>query len=189
MDNDGNQIKTSHQKRALGWRLVWLAIAMLSLSALAAYTRHVDDQLNDRASANKIKSANNLRQIGLAIQTYSNGHGGAYPDTFGTLLVNEDITPAVFDSPGSDAMPATGPTIQALVADLAAGGNCSYVYLGHGLSGNVPSNAVVAYEDPAIWPDGANVLYGDGRVEFDDVHTVRQIAQKAAGGSFSVTMP
>jgi hypothetical protein len=140
------------------------------------------------STAPKVESANNLKQIGLAIQLYTKDSGGKYPDTFGTLLLTQDITSAVFVSPESQDTPAAGPTPNATVADLTAGGHLSYVYLGRGLSGDVPDDVVVAYENPTIWPNGTNVLYANGFVAFERHKSViRRIIDRAAAGIFPVT--
>jgi prepilin-type processing-associated H-X9-DG protein len=140
-------------------------------------------------SALRVKSMNNLEQIRVAIQLYTKENGGHYPDTFGTLLRNEDITASVFVSPGSKDTPATGATPEDIVANLADGGHLSYVYLGRGLTTTTPGNVVVAYENPSIWTTGANVLYADGHVEFQPPDYMAGLTSRAAAGQFPVTMP
>jgi prepilin-type processing-associated H-X9-DG protein len=186
MSNPG-QLESSPQKRPSRWRLwpLWLSGFILFLLLASILLPPV----NGSHDAPRVKSANNLKQIGLALQMYANDNGGRYPDTLGVLLETEDITPAVFVSPGSKDTPADGPTTQALLADLTAGGHLSYIYLVRGLTTQPSDDVILAYENPAIWPTGANILFGDGHVEFDDPKFVRQMTDKAAAGVFPVTMP
>jgi prepilin-type processing-associated H-X9-DG protein len=65
----------------------------------------------------------------------------------------------------------------------------SYVYLGRGLtSSTVKPKDVVAYERPIDRTSGANVLFGDGHVEFVDGNLIGKIAGRAASGIWPVTM-
>lgn len=173
--------KPSHFRR---W-LFWLSIGLLSLVLVTIFL----PSENGRHFSPRLKSANNLKQIGLAIQLYTKENGGHYPDTFGTLLRNEDITASVFVSPGSKDTPATGATPEDIVANLTDGGHLSYVYLGRGLTTTTPGNVVVAYENPSIWTTGANVLYADGHVEFQPPDYMAGLTSRASAGQFPVTMP
>jgi len=138
----------------------------------------------------RVKSASNLRQIGQAILLYSNDFAGQYPDTFQTLLMNEDITSSVFVSPSRSETPAEGATTRQLADQLDAGGHLSYVYLGRGLTAHtVTANMVVAYEMPASANGGGNVLFGDGHVEYFDGDYISNLVAKVATGEFPVTMP
>ena len=145
------------------------------------------------APAPRVKSASNLRQIGQAILLYTNDNDGAYPDSFQTILLNENITyitSAVFVSPLSSDTPAQGPTPQAIADQLAVGGHLSYVYLGRGLiTKTATPKTIVACEMLLPSSNGSNVLFGDGHVEFVPASTVLKIIAKAATGIFPVTMP
>jgi prepilin-type processing-associated H-X9-DG protein len=138
----------------------------------------------------RLISASNLRQIGQAILLYSNDESRIYPDNFRTLLLHGDITSQQFVSPLSSDTPAAGPTTQAIADQLTAGGHLSYIYLGRGLTiQTATANTVVAYENLSIAGTGANVLFGDGHVEWDDAKFIKQIINKSASGKFPVTMP
>jgi len=142
-----------------------------------------------RDSPPRVKSASNLRQIGQAILLYTNDNNGEYPDSFGTILLNEDVTSAVFVSPSRSETAANGATTRAAASQLnPGGGHVSYVYLGRGLSANmVTPDTIVAYE--LIAPDGTNVLFGDGHVEFFNAPVTAKIMAKVSSGKFPVTMP
>jgi prepilin-type processing-associated H-X9-DG protein len=140
--------------------------------------------------AKRVKSASNLRQIGQAIAQYTQDYNGEYPDSFQTILVDEDITSGVFISPLRSETAAAGPTTQAAAAQLTAGNHSSYVYLGKGFSqSTVASNIVVAYEKLLQPNAGTNVLFGDGHVEFVGPVTAGQIDSQAAAGKLPVTLP
>jgi hypothetical protein len=163
-----------------------IAIAFIIFFALFLLTIDWGSGNKARLTANRVRSASNLRQIGQAILLYCNDHDGQYPDSFGTILLNEEVTSSVFVSPLRGETAAVGPTTRAEAALLVPGPNLSYVYLGRGLStSTVTPNMVVAYEIPG--PSGANVLCGDGHVEF--ITNIAPVVQQATTGKFPVTMP
>lgn len=135
-----------------------------------------------REAANRIKSASNLRQIGLGAMMYANENRGRMPDDLATILKNEDIGADVFVSPRNGA--AAPPNLQQMTADqrLAwVNDGSSYVWLGKGLKdGDTKPDQPLAYEKPAGMEDGINILYGDDHVEF--VMTQQAMKQLAAAG-------
>jgi prepilin-type processing-associated H-X9-DG protein len=142
-----------------------------------------------RAISPRVVSMSNLREIGVAILLYGNDHHGSYPDSFQTILLNEDVSSMVFVSPQRSETPADGSTTQATAANMTTG-NISYVYLGKGLSqGTVTPKTVVAYEKLLQPNVGTNVLFGDGHVEFVGPVTAGHIDGQAAAGVFPVTAP
>lgn len=170
-------------------RKSWLLVLFGGLFVLLLATFFLPSR-NGSRSAPRVKSAANLRQIGQAILLYTKDFHGQYPDSFQAILVNEDITSSVFVSPLRSETPADGATTQAIAGQLDAGGHVSYVYLGRGLStSTVTPNTVVAYELPANSGEGANILFGDGHVEFFDGAFVDNIIGKVSTGEFPVTMP
>ena len=129
-------------------------------------------------------------QIGAACLKYANDHGGEYPDSLGTLLMNEDITSVEFYCPGSGDTPAEGATKQEVAQNMIAGGHLSYVYLGRGLTrAMIGGSTIIAYERPSIFPDGANVLWGDGHADFQNPKVIGGIVTKSAAGVFPITVP
>ena len=176
--------------RAKKRRPRWLLIIFLSLIVVGLFWITFIPSLSSHDSVPRVRSASNLRQIGQAILLYTNDHQGQYPDSFATILLNEDVTSEVFVSPSRNETPAIGPTTQAIADQLAAGGHLSYVYLGRGLStASVIPATIVAYEIPLDSNSGGNVLFGDGHVEFEPATYMAKIITKAAIGQFPVTMP
>jgi hypothetical protein len=118
-----------------------------------------------RETANRVKCASNMRQIGMAILLYSNDMKGAYPPDLGTLLKTEDITAAVFVCPDTGKSPPPG-----MSPDEAAdwvNKNTDYVYIGSNLKQGAAPSVVVCYEKPEDHGnDGQNILFGDGHIEF-----------------------
>ena len=131
-----------------------------------------------------------FRQIGQAILLYTNENHDQYPDTFGTLLLNEDISSDIFICPSTTDTTAQGPMTQAIVNELARGGHESYVYLGKGMTvATTPANAVIVYEPLSNHQTGMNVLLADGHVKFVDADVGTRLIAKASVGVFPVTMP
>jgi prepilin-type processing-associated H-X9-DG protein len=137
-----------------------------------------------RGTANKVKSANNLRQIGLGIMLYANDNRGKFPPDFGTLLKNEDLTVSVFFSPATNTVPPAGMTPDAAAAWVNA--NSDYVYLGSGLTNSTATaDTVLAYEKETVnGGEGINLLFGDGHVEFNTLpqaHAEIDASKKSRG--------
>jgi hypothetical protein len=146
--------------------------------------------LNSGPVSPRVKSASNLRQIGRAILLYSSDNNGAYPDSFRTILLSEDVGSDKFVSPLSFDTPAQGANQQAIADQLTAGGHLSYVYLGNELTTtNVTPDTIVAYEKLEHDVDGTNILYSDGRVDWIDRVIAAKIIASAQAGKFPVTMP
>jgi prepilin-type processing-associated H-X9-DG protein len=177
--------------QAMKRRPRWLLIIFLSLIVVGLFWTTLIPSLSyPRATAARVRSASNLREIGQAILLYSNDHQGRYPDSFATILLNEDVTSEVFVSPSRNETPAIGPTTQAIANQLSATGHVSYIYLGRGLSTNtVTPNTIVAYEKILNSSSATNMLFGDGHVEFVDPPTTAKILARALAGNFPVTMP
>jgi len=133
-----------------------------------------------RETANRVKCASNMRQIGQALLLYSNENRGAYPADFGPLLLTQDITSEVFVCPSSNATPAPGGNTPQAVAVLPQ--HCSYVYLpGH--NNAAPANVVIVYEPMTNHDgDGSNFLWGDGHVSFETKQTAAAMIKSLEAG-------
>jgi prepilin-type processing-associated H-X9-DG protein len=177
----------THPARKNDW-ILFLILCPAALLLLAAIILPRFRPVSRAMSSPRLFSQSNLRQIGQGILLYSADHNGDYPDSFATILMNEDVTSGIFVSPRRSETPAAGPTTQAIAVQLVPGPHLSYVYLGRGLSSNtVTPDTIVAYELPG--PDGTNVLFGDGHVEFFDAGMTAKIMVKVTSGKFPVTMP
>jgi hypothetical protein len=124
-----------------------------------------------REPANRVKCASNLRQIGEALASYAEAHGGQFPPTVEALAAASDLSPAVFNCPSSSDIPAD----VTKAADWATafqpdGHHLSYVYVAGGLNAStVKPTSILAYENLQDHLDaGMNVLYGDYHVEWAD---------------------
>jgi prepilin-type processing-associated H-X9-DG protein len=155
----------------------WLATSPVPL---------VQDHNYERAD--RVKCASNMRQIAQALQLYANDHGGHYPDDLLTLLLNEDITSAVFVCPSSNDLAATGATTRELTEDFKKPFHCSYIYFGNGMSTPIPDDRVILAEPIENHQDGMNILFGDGRVEFVDKDDAAKLL-KATSPATQSTMP
>lgn len=132
-----------------------------------------------RETANRVKSASNLRQIGQGLFLYANDHGGKFPDDLGALYLGVEaaFAPEVFLSP------RTGGTVPADVAGAGrqeiatwVSGNSDYVYLGKGLTTSASPERAIAHERLDVGlEDGVNVLFADGRVEFVTMAGLEQV--------------
>jgi prepilin-type processing-associated H-X9-DG protein len=118
-----------------------------------------------RESANRVKCASNLKQIGQAVLLYADAHRGELPDSIATLGRSEDLVTEVFCCPSSNAEKAA--SWDALAADGSAK-VLSYQYVGDGLNSSQLTEHVVVALDllDNHDSDGVNVLLGDGHVEF-----------------------
>ena len=121
-----------------------------------------------RETANRVKCASNLRQIGQAILLYAHDNGGHYPQKLGQLLTTQDITVEVFTCPSSNDEKAPGETPVQQAAKLETEPrHLSYIYVGHDLTSQSPAETPVCYEAIDNHDnDGSNVLFVDGHVEW-----------------------
>src|SRR6185437_13483620 len=113
-----------------------------------------------REQANRVKSANNLKQIGLGAIMYAQNHNNRLPPDLGTLAIDEDLSPTVFVDPRSGhAVP------NAMLNDRKAlagwvNHNSDYVWMGGGKQvAGTGQDVVIAHEKLTQHPDGVNVLF------------------------------
>jgi prepilin-type processing-associated H-X9-DG protein len=179
--------------RFLVWGVGIIVIGVMAISVL------LPSLCRAREPANRVKCANNLRQIGLAITDYARDNGGQYPPSLAVLLPLEDLVPNVLVCPSTNDQASLATDTAGIVADLEAAEtnapghkDClSYVYVGRGLNTHTVSEAVVvAYESlDNHGGDGTNVLFGDGRVEWIDKKTWIKMAPTAGVATIKSTSP
>lgn len=139
-----------------------------------------------RETANRVKSASNLRMIGQAILLHSNENRGKYPDTLAPLLTGQELAVQVFDNPRNGDLEIPADIINDPEAlGLFVNDNGDYIYVGAGKDNRVPADVIIAYENPEGLEDGINILFGDGHVEFILMEQALQMIEEqkqAAGG-------
>ncbi len=158
-----------------------LAIAGLTLGCVGFFFSFLSVSIllpslnRARETANRVKCASHMRQIGQALLLYSNDARGPYPESLPVVLATQDVASDIFCCPSSNETPATGGTPQAQANNLTVGPHLSYVYVGKGVNNSAGADTVVLYEPLTNHDrDGMNVLFGDGHVEF----IVKQRAEK-----------
>lgn len=155
------------------------AIVVLAVAVILPQLGGASDQ------AVRISCAANLRTVGQGLLMYANEHRGRFPETVEQLYLSGLLLdPRVLTCPGSAEALARGPTTQAVVPELAAGGHVSYAYLGAGLRSNAHRNTVLMYEPASNHQGrGGNVLFVDGHVEFMDRDALGRLAALHAVGA------
>jgi hypothetical protein len=169
-------------RRVIGWSVgVLLALVLLALVLMPSLGRA-------RESANRVKCASNLRQIGQAAFLYASDHGGQLPPDLPTLFQPDYFTPEVFVCPSSNVEKATGATTQQVVASLLAGNHLSYAWTGGGLKTTAPPDVILAFDLERHVPKdsetttGINVLLNDGSVTFVNEATAKAIWAQFVSG-------
>jgi prepilin-type processing-associated H-X9-DG protein len=181
----------SPQTKKSKWPSWLLYIGVTAVLGMLVISTMLPGLCKAREPANRAKCGSNLHQIGLGIQLYAQDHAGQYPDSFATLMQNEELTPAVFICPSSNDEAADGDTQAAIIANMAKPHHLSYVYVGCGLTtSTVKDDAVIAYELPENHQgDGMNMLFGDGHVEWEQMAMARTLIAKAVASTQPTTPP
>lgn len=120
-----------------------------------------------REAANRVKSASNLRMIGLAAKMYANEDPKfRMPDDFTAMLKKQDITLDVFINPRSDT---DRPNVGAMTPDQQgawATETADYIWGGKGFTDEAAADRPLAWENPLKVDEGINVLFFDGHVDW-----------------------
>ena len=158
----------SRRRRGVAAAAIVLGCAELALLGTGWLTPPLS---RGRESANRVKCASNLREIGQAILMYAQDHGGRFPAGFEHLITEEDLSSNVFLCPSGISERAAGATTQEVVQSFLADPiHCSYVYAGANLTRATTTPAhVLAYEPLGNHvgnPQGIHVLHGDGTVRW-----------------------
>ena len=139
-----------------------------------------------REQANRVKSASNLRQIGLAAIMYANNNKEKLPDDFGEMIKTNYIeTPQIFVNPTRGEMPPIPPNRDQWPEWVAE--HSDYVWLGKGKTMSTATpETVIAHEKLDNHPEGVNLLYGDGHVEWMPTIAAREAIEKSKQGGNKV---
>jgi prepilin-type processing-associated H-X9-DG protein len=130
---------------------LWVAAALPSMAT-------------SRITADRTRSAANLRQIGQGILLYSSENQGKMPPDLATVIKTQDVPADTLRSPFGDKA-----------------GEADFKYFAvEALAKDIPPDIAIAY-DAAELPrdDGANVLYADGHVEWLEHDGVTMALEKA----------
>jgi prepilin-type processing-associated H-X9-DG protein len=132
-----------------------------------------------RQQAQQIKSAANLKNMGLAAMIYSNNQkDNAFPKDFAVMLKETDLTIDIFVNPRSNTTVPQGLTKEQQQQWVRE--NSDYVWNGAGMKASKAGpDDPIAWEKPQGMKNGINILYGDGHVQFEFMPTAMEIIQKA----------
>jgi prepilin-type processing-associated H-X9-DG protein len=175
--------------RGRGFAIAGLVLGIVNIVGASAYLllmlAIMFPSLNRaRETANRVKCASNMRQIGQALMLYAMENDGQYPETLPPLIVTQDITAHVFCCPTTADTPTTATTADEIAEDFEAGGHLSYVYVGQGFGNDAPARAVILYEPLTNHNgDGTNVLYGDGSVAFVNAQQAQTMILQLESGN------
>lgn len=123
----------------------------------------------------RVRSANNLRQIGIGLILYSNDHNGRYPTSLAPLILEADVPHNAFFSATNKNRPAMPAGLKPEDAAAWISENADYVYIGSTLSAKHPADSIIAYEKPeATNHQGMHLLYNDGSVRWLPVEVAMQ---------------
>lgn len=142
------------------WVIALIAIGV-GLSLVGTCAVNVLNKI--RGEVLKVHCEMNLKSIHTAMNHYANEHQGQYPESLEQLA--QSAGPTLLRS---FACYATADTPAPTLDKLHEGGHLSYIYHGKGkLAANFGENDVLVYEPLSNHRGaGANVLFGDGHVEF-----------------------
>lgn len=136
-----------------------------------------------RETANRVKCASNMRQIGMGILLYANDNKGKYPPDLGTILKTQDITGEVFVCvSGNNGLPGNWGTMAMDDRAKWIDANADYIYLGKGMNAATGADTIVLHEKVQNHGQGMNMLFGDGHVEWMMMPQAMQMIEKQQAG-------
>lgn len=182
------------------WLRRWFVRLLLMFGGLAMVVSVLLPAMcGAREPANRIKCANNLRQIALAATMYAQSNGGFFPKTLDDLR-GEELGSAAFECPSDSQSPD-------IRAETGLKMGLSYFYVGDGLKPDMENadTAVIAYEPLTNHSnegmtihlealadhknDGMNVAFADAHVEWIAAPDVAPILKQAAAGIRPIRFP
>lgn len=184
-------IWSAHSERGKRPPVAWIVISIALLELVLVFTLASGSLVRPRDGSPRLKCADNMREILLAILMYANEHNGQFPPSLDVLLVTEDINAETFVCPSSSLTWAPGATAADQAASMRAdpAHYLSYIYLGRGLSNDpgVPLQIVLYEPLSDHGGDGINVGYSDGSVTW--MNRQQAIAAINAAISAAATRP
>jgi len=105
--------------RKIRWRLCILVAVIASLIIACLTVPSLVSDFRAKERANRVQCAGNLRQIGQGIYLYTQANAGQYPDSLGTILLNEDIGTDAFVCLSTNDVPSAKPATREQAAEFA----------------------------------------------------------------------
>jgi hypothetical protein len=169
---------SSASQRRTPWRAIAAAVGVVVLGGAVYLTVSVRRAITDAMCRE------NLYMIAHAVDAYADGHGGACPDSFASLLMDGNLPAACLADRRRGDTTATGPTTRAVIEGLARPGHLSYVYVGGGLTtATVTDDTLVAFQTPSADGGTADALLGRDDVESLDAATAARLAKAVASST------
>jgi prepilin-type processing-associated H-X9-DG protein len=138
--------------------LAWFDSPVIAMAVLIPTMSGFED------TADRTKSANNLRQIGQGLLLYANENKGAYPANLQEVIRTQDVSPDVLKSPAGPAK--NGPDVV-------------YLYF-KGMNTTIGAEVPVAYDAALLEQgEGTNVLFGDGHVDWVEAGAIAKVLEAA----------
>ena len=153
--------------------VLWVAFVRdSSSSGVSGLAEQRDPRDEAREVANRVKCSNNLREIGMGNEMYSNEHQGQFAPDVATIASAQGLA--------ADALicPSAGRSLK----KSSGGVTCTYIYVGRGLTHKASNNVVVAYEPLEAHGEGMNVLWADASVTFERGVSAQQIIAALQAG-------
>ena len=164
--NAGQRGGTGQALSIVGMVLGALATVLLIPAGLFTASIAIPAFARAHEIANRVKCAANLRTIGVALNQYSAANAGQMPPTLPLLIQAHLLTQQDLICPDDSATSTTQPA-------------SSYAFVNPQATMNGSARSAVVSEPPTLHKgDGANVLFGDGHVEWLNAAALSQIARQ-----------
>jgi len=133
-----------------------------------------------RETANQVKCASNLRQIGMALFMDIDRNQGRYPASLGALIKTQEIGAAVFTCPSDEDNGYQHLNTPDELSEWV-NENGQFEFLAAGVQSDKlgPDVMIVMERDGAHGGNGRNALFGDGHVEFLTEDRFQQVLERS----------
>lgn len=180
----------SNALRIVAWSIGTFFVLLLLISLF------IPGGQRARETAQRIKCASNLRQIGSAALLYASHNQGLLPPDLFVIQSEGDLPPYVLGCPSSDHDDPSGSTPAEIKASILSGDHLGYAWVGAGLSiDHLDDNIVLAFDLERHVPKdaerttGINVLFPDGHSDFVTEPTAKAIWAQFAAGIRPIRLP